>query len=307
MNEEFNQEEVFDKQEIIVPKPIDTLYEEDKSAVITKYINPQMNCTCCNLPNIAIKINKAYLSGKTYKQIVEEFSESVEKETGNKLQLSEVSEHFSSHFDFTGAAIAEFNRKMGMNQLPVVEQKEMKDIFSVLTGKRVNDLELLELSMKEQIKRLNELEDIKKDRIKENRLHNIENIIMKQEMIVNNLQMNTISKLKTWSKAMLQSKQAEYLDRQLQFLDPETASFLGVENNTINPSLYKEAEKIYIKTVIENVVKRIKIAVDISLQIDIHQKSHFYKEFQKQLTGIEKDINENYETKIKELKNIKGI
>jgi len=296
-----------DEDEIIVPQPIDTLLEEDKDSVVTKYIVPQMNCICCNLPDVAVKINKAYLSGRSYKQIVTDFSSLVKEATGNDLELSNVSEHFSKHFDFTGAAIAEFNRKMGMNQLPVEEQKEMKDIFSALTNRRVNDLELLEFAMKAQITRLQELETIKQERIKEGRTHNLENIIMKQEMIVNNLQNNIISKLKTWSKALLQTKQAEYLDKQLQFLDADTASILGIEQNTINPALYKEAEKIYLKTVIESVIKRIKSAVDTSLQVDIHQKTHFYKEFQRQLSGLEEEITKTYEVKIKELKNIKGM
>ena len=126
-------------------------------------------------------------------------------------------------------------------------------------------------------------------------------------MVVNNLQANIISKLKTWSKALLQTKQAEYLDRQLQFLDPETANLLGMDEKTIHPSLFKEAEKLYLKTVIECVVKRIKNSVDTSLQIDIHQKTHFYKEFQRQLTGLEEEINKIYETRVKELKNIKGM
>lgn len=285
--------------------PIDTLLEEDETDVISKYIQPHPNCVCCNLPEIAIKINKAYLAGSSYKQIVEEFSEEVLLATGKNLELSTVSEHFSKHFECTGAAIAEFNRKMGFSNLPVVEQKEMKDIFSVLTQRRVNDLELLELSMKEQIKRLQELEKIKNDRMNEGRTFNLENLIMKQEMIMNNLQMNIISKLKMWSKAMLQSKQAEYLDRQLQFLDPKTADFLGLKSETINPALYKEAERAYLKIVIESLVKRIKSSVDTSLSIDQHEKAQFYKEFQRELVGIEDEINQAFEARLKDLKEVR--
>lgn len=202
---------------LIVAKPIDTLVQEDKDSIIVKYINPNPKCICCNLPGIAIKINKAYLSGSTYKQIIETFSEEVSIATGKKLEIGQLSDHFTKHFDCTGAAIAEYNRKTGLNNLPMSEQNEMKDIFSVLTQRRVSDLEVLELSMKEQIKRLQELETIKQDRINEGRTFNLENLIMKQEQIMNNLQMNVISKLKMWSKAMLQSKQTEFLDRQLQF------------------------------------------------------------------------------------------
>jgi hypothetical protein len=285
--------------------PIDTLIQEDETDVISKYIQPHSNCVCCNLPEIAIKINKAYLAGSSYKQIVQEFSEQVFAATGKNLELSNVSEHFSKHFECTGAAIAEFNRKMGFSNLPAVEQNEMKDIFSVLTQRRVNDLEILEFSMKEQVKRLQELEKIKNDRINEGRTFNLENLIMKQEMIMNNLQMNLISKLKMWSKAMLQSKQAEYLDRQLQFLDPKTADFLGLKADSINPALYKEAERLYLKIVIESLVKRIKSSVDVSLSIDQHEKAQFYKEFQRELVGIEDDINKTFEERLKALKEVR--
>lgn len=285
--------------------PIDTLIEEDKDLFVSKYIQPNPTCPCCNLPNIAIKINKSYLAGSTYKQIVEEFAEEVLASTGKKLELSIVSEHFSKHFECTGAAIAEFNRKMGFSNLPVVEQKEMKDIFSVLASRRVNDLELLELSMKEQIKRLQELEGIKNDRIAEGRTFNLENLIMKQETIMNNLQLNVISKLKMWSKAMLQSKQTEFLDRQLQFLDSKTADFLGLQADKVNPALYKEAERLYLKTVIESLIKRIKSSVDSSLTVDSHEKAQFYKQFQRELIGIEVDINKIFEARLKELKDVR--
>jgi hypothetical protein len=291
-----------DKLEV---RPIDTLIEEDKDFFISKYIQPHPECPCCNLPSTAIKINKAYLAGSTYKQIVEEFTEEVLLSTGKNLELSVVSEHFSKHFECTGAAIAEFNRKMGFSNLPAVEQRDMKDIFSVLTQRKVNDLELLELSMMQQIKRLQELDEIKNERIKEGRTFNLENLIMKQETIMNNLQANVISKLKMWSKAMLQSKQAEFLDRQLQFLDPKTADFLGVQADTINPAVYKEAERLYLRTVIESLIKRIKSSVDISLSIDQHEKAQFYKEFQKELVGIEEDINKSFEAKMKDLKEVR--
>jgi len=296
-------DDVEEKQ--ITIHPVDTLIEEDKDSIISKYINPKVNCVCCNLPGISIKINKAYLSGSSYKQIIEDFSDEVNTTTGKKLELSQVSEHFSKHFDCTGAAIAEFNRKVGLGSLSANEQKEMKDVFSVLTERRINDLELLELSMKEQIKRLQELENIKNDRIKEGRTFNLENLIMKQEMIMNNLQMNIVSKLKMWSKAMLQSKQAEFLERQLQFLDTKTADFLGMKTDSINPAIYKEAEKLYLKTVIESIIKRIKSSADCALQVDQHEKAQFYKEFQRELIGIEEEINGSFGSKIKDLKEVR--
>jgi hypothetical protein len=159
--------------------------------------------------------------------------------------------------------------------------------------------------MKEQIKRLQELEIIKNDRIKEGRTFNLENLIMKQESIMNNLQMNVIGKLKMWSKAVLQNKQTEFLDRQLQFLDTKTADFLGVQSDSLNPALYKEAEKLYLRTVIESLVKRIKSSVECALQIDQHEKAQFYKEFQHELSGIEDEINVTFESRIKDLKEIR--
>jgi hypothetical protein len=108
-----------------------------------------------------------------------------------------------------------------------------------------------------------------------------------------------------WSKAVLQNKQAEFLDRQLQFLDTKTADFLGVKAESINPALFKEAEKLYLRTVIESVVKRIKSSVESSLQIDQHEKAQFYKEFQRQLSGIEEEINNIFGLRLKELKDVR--
>jgi hypothetical protein len=46
--------------------------------------------------------------------------------------------------------------------------------------------------------------------------------------------------------------------------------------------------------------------MDIKILL-LSKKTHFYREFQRQLTGIEEEINKTFETRVKELKSIKGV
>lgn len=288
-------------------QPADALIEDDKDDIVSKYINPNPNCLCCNVPDISLKINQAYLNGKNYKTIIEEFSDEIKQKLGKKLDYKDLSDHFNSHFNHRGVAIAEYNRKYGMNQLVPTEQKQMRNIFTQLVGERINDLELLDLAMKEQIKRLKELEDLKQDRIEQKRTYQLDQLIMKQEAVTNNISTQLLSKLKIYQKAQFQSKQLEVMDKHLQFLDHKTASFLGLDSTVIEPTLAKEAERMYLKVVIENLVKRIKTAMDIVFKFDAQEKAQYFKELNRQFKGIENIINVEFQERLQNLKNIKEV
>ena len=289
-----------EKKKITI-RPLDTILEEDKDKVIFKHITPSAKCVCCNVPGVSVKINRAYLNGFDYQYIIDTYSDEVQTKTGSPLRKSTLSEHFSKHFNDKGAAIAEYNRKCGMNNLPVEEKQEMQGIFKALVDDRINELELFEMTVREQIKRLQELENIKKNRIEEKRTHNIEALIMKQQTVIDNLQTQVLTKFKIIQKAILQSKQMEVIDKQLEFLDQKTANVLGVNIGSINMSLYKEAEQLYLNIVIKNLVERIKKTVSLMLNLTATETTQFFKELKMQFKGIEDDINSQFRVEAQKL------
>lgn len=281
---------------------IDAAIEDDDLDIVSRYITPIQGCICCNTPVYAVKINEAYLGGFSYSKIIDMYGEEVLRKTGYHLSNSVLSEHFAKHFDATGAAIAEYNRIRGQSAITVGEQKQMTDIFSAIVSERINDIELLDLSMKEQIKRLKELEDIKAVRIQQNRTNDLEHLIMKQEAITNNLQTQILGKLKIWQKAQLQNKQMELMETHMQFLDSKTATFLGIENNSMDRAMSVEVEKIYLKVVVENIIKVVSSVLDSVFHVDANQKAQWFKEFSASSKGIEKKINEEFKAKLKEVR-----
>lgn len=288
------------KKEIAI-RPLDAINEDDNDKIIFKYISPVAKCVCCNVPGVSVKINRAYLNGFGYQFIIDNHGKEVETKTGFKLTKSILSEHFTKHFNNKGAAVAEYNRKCGMNNLPVEEKEEMGGIFKALVDDKINELELFELTVREQIKRLQELEKIKGDRISENRTHNIESLIMKQQQVIDNLQSQVLTKFKIIQRAMLQSKQMEVIDKQLQFLDQKTANVLGINVGSMNAELYKEAEKLYLNIVIKNIVESVKRAVSLVLNLSGTETTHLFKEMKTQFKGIEEDINTEFKFEAKNL------
>lgn len=284
----------------MIVRSIDAAIEDDDNEIVSKYIQPMEGCACCNIPGTSIKINEAYLGGFSYSKIIDMYGEEVERKTGYRLTSAIISEHFAKHFDSTGAAIAEYNRLKGQSLVPVEEQKKMVTIFDAIVKERINDIELLDLSMKEQIKRLQELENIKAERITNNRVGDLEHLIMKQEVIANNLQTQIIQKLKIWQKAQFQNKQMELMESHMQFLDSKTAAFLGIENGKMNKEMSIEIEKIYLMVVVENIVKVMSQVLDTVLQVDGNQKAQYFKEFNRNCKGIEKKINDEFKSKVRE-------
>jgi hypothetical protein len=290
----------------MIVKTVDAVFEDDKESFISKYLTPVASCICCNTAGFSYKINEAYLAGFDYKQIVETYAAEAKRKTGKVLDVKTLTEHFTNHFNYTGAAIAEYNRQKGTLNLPEKEKKQITDIFQIAVNNRINDIELLDLAMKEQIKRLKELEDIKKDRVTQNRAYDLEHLIMKQETIMNNLQTHVLGKLKIWQKAQFQSKQMEYMDKTMQFLDQKTANFLGLDLGVdLDPKLAKQAEHLYLKTVLQNIVQRINMAIDSALRLTAQQKAEYFKEFKRQCVGIEEKINSEYKTTLNNLKEVK--
>ena len=302
--DEFPELEDDDKMPISI-NPINTLDEEDNTEIISKYIDPSVGCIACNTPKFAIKINEAYLNGHSYKQIVDKFKEKVPEDLKSRLNVKNLGEHFSKHFKNEGAAIAVYNRKMGLSRLSDDEKKELVDIFETRVNNKVNDIELLDLTRKQQIQNLYELEELKKDRMAQGRSYNIENLIMKQEQLITNLQTFLLEKLKIIQKAQFQSKQMQLMDRDLGFLDHKTADFLGVDINKIsnNPVLAKQASNIYLRVVISQLIRRLKDSMDV-LTMDGQKKSEFLKEFQRQLQGIEADIDKEFKKKVNDIKEV---
>lgn len=286
-------------------KTVDAALQDDREGFVSKYLSPINACICCNTANFSFKVNEAFLSGFDYDQIIEMFSEESVRKTGRALTKKVLEEHFHNHFNYTGAAIAEYNRIKGVTNLPDKEHKQIKNIFEIAVAQRVNDLELLDLAMKQQIDRLKELEDIKKERIKTGRIDNLDQLIMKQEQITHNLTTQVMNKLKIWQKAQFQSKQIEYMDKTMQFLDPKTADFLGIDAAiNLDPKLAKQAERLYIKTVLENIVKVMNISFDSALHLSQQQKSTYFTEFRKLCEGLEDKINTEYKITLANLKEV---
>ena len=291
-----------DKKEIKI-KPMDAVIEDDKEGIISKYINPDQNCPCCNLPGISVKINQAYLNGFKYKDIIDKYFDVVEKKYNRKIDIRTLSIHFTHHINHKAAAIAEFNRKHGMRDIPVEEKEEIKGIAKSLIIKELDDLELFQRTVEEDINLVIELDDIIKKRVKEGRDANVENTMMKKHQILTDLRLSFIEKAKVMQKALIQSKQMEVIDKQLQFLDFKTINLLGIGTQTLSPALYKESEKLYLKIVITHLMKRIERCFD-RLSLDQIQKTQYFRDLKNEFKGIEVDINNDFKSKIGNLKEI---
>lgn len=293
------------KMKMIV-KTIDSVIDDDEEGIISKYIEPISSCVCCNTHGLSIKINEAYLAGHSNKEIISMFSDECRRKTGKVLDSKILNDHFTNHLNSSGAAIAEYNRKKGLSNLQPEEKKQLSSIFDAIVHDKVNDLEILDLAMKEQIKRLKELQDIKDTRINEGRTNDLESLIMKQEIILNNLQTNVLNKLKVWQKAKFQSKQIEVMDKQSQFLSQKTLNFLGIEagDAMTDPKYFKMAETMYLKVVLENIVRRLDSSLDTIIKLDQYKKTEIYRELNRQCKGIEKDINEQFKETLKNLKEV---
>jgi len=294
--------EKLDPKKKIIIRPGDAVIQDDDDHIISEYLNPEPKCPCCNLPGISIKINKAHLDGKTYKEIISEFNDDVRKMANRNLDEGLLSAHFTKHFNFKGAAVAAYNRKYGMKRLPAEQKQGMLTIFDALKDKNLSDIEMLDLSMQKTLGLLQELEDLKKERIENKMTFNIDSLIMKQHQVIKDYQDQVLSKMKLFFSAKLQNKQMELMESQLKFLNQKTAAALGIDVVAMEPALAKEAERIYIKVVIKRMFRYIKETLIEVLNVDTTEMSQFFKAIESKLENIYEKINDEYQEELEKFK-----
>ena len=286
--------------------PIDTIQEEDEH-FLAKYIQPDNHCICCNMPKYAVAINKAYLSGMDFKDIINRYKDEIFDKYGKKLTVTVLKTHFDKHFNAQAIAVHEYNAKYGeMPLLVPSERKEMKSIFSTLVSERINDIELLDAAMKECLKKLKELQEIKEIELESGQTSGLKSLIMSEERILNNLQNNILTKLKIFVHAKYQSKQMELNDRHLDFLDPIMATVL--ESNgmgMIEPKMAKEAEHVYLKLVITKIIKLVRDSMNKTLRVTQQEKTNFFKDLQRSFIGIQEVIEKDFKDSLKEMRKAK--
>jgi hypothetical protein len=289
---EVSEAEVSETDEIVDDELKD---KKTETEVIDDYLKPNSRCILCTTPIWSVRLNRAFLDGETYKEIIEKLSSKFEERTGRTLNKSLLHRHFTSHFDARAAAISQYNKRRrtdGPSYVsPTVRQR---DIFKLTTQKYLDELELFDTTAKEMITKYKELEDIIEEKRNNGKSFGIDDLILKQAQILNVLNKQSISKFKALSKVDLESKQGQFLS-QLNFINGKAGP--NDKKSLVSP---KETEEIYLGVVIKQVLARLDDPLkSVAPDISVDQKALFYRELKKSIEGIQDGINADFERQLK--------
>lgn len=267
--------------------------------IINDYLKVNQRCILCTTPVWSLKLNKAYLDGKTYSQMIAEYSDKFEERTGRSLNKSLLHRHFKSHFDARAAAIAEYNkRQITTNPNIIPASNHQRDIFQLATQKFLDELEIFDATAKELIGKYKELENLIDDKRSAGKTFGIDELIMKQAQILNALNKQAISKFKALSKVDLENKQGQFLS-QLSFIGNKAVGGLSQVNNKQRIPA-DELEKMYLGVVIKQILARLEEPLKRTFGlIPVDQKTLFYRELKKSVEGIQDAISIDFEKQIK--------
>lgn len=274
--------------------------EEKKTdtELISDYLKPNPRCILCNTPIWALKINKSYLDGFSYNQMINKFSPKFEERTGRTLNKSLLHRHFKSHFDARAAAIAEYNKRKDNSEQNINPTTAQRDIFKLAANKYLDELEMFDATAKELIAKYQELEVLIEEKRSAGKSFGIDELILKQASILNSLNKQAISKFKALSRVDLESKQGQFLS-QLGFIGSKAISglSLGGQQQLISP---QETEEIYLGVVIKQILARLEDPLKSTFgHLTKDQKSLFYRELKKSIEGIQDGITADFDRQIK--------
>jgi len=277
--------------------------KKSDNELVGDYLKPSSKCIVCSTPIWSLKVNKAYLDGKSFNDIINEYSPKFEERTGRALNKSLLHRHFKSHFDARAAAIAEYNKRRQDEPAARVSDSQ-RDIFKLATSKYLDELEIFDATAKELITKYQELETMILEKKDSGKTRGLDDLIIKQAQILNVLNKQAISKFKALSKANLEGKQGQFLS-QLSFIGAKAISGAQNQSSLVNA---RESEDIYLRTVIKQIIARLDDPLKLTFgKIDKEQKMLFFRELKKSLTGIEQGISTDFSNQIKALNEQKQI
>jgi hypothetical protein len=310
----FTESDAVDETKIEVIEPISVESEESDVAeedikedvekkteneLVEEYLRPNARCILCTTPIWSLKLNKAFLDGKSYSEMIDDLSAKFEERTGRALNKSLLHRHFKSHFDARAAAIAEYNKRRSVTSSGISATTAQRGIFKLAEMKYLDELEMFDATAKEMIQKYQELETIIEEKRASGKSFGIDELILKQAQLLNALNKQAISKFKALSRVDLENKQGQFLT-QLSFIGNKALSGLahfGKQQAMITP---QEMETIYLNVVIRQMLARLEDPLKKSFgPLPADTKTLFYRELKKAMEGIQEGITADFECRIK--------
>lgn len=289
----------------------DELTEDEKH--IKMYLNPSPLCALCN-SKVAFKINQDYIENGdniSLKEFRKRHADDFKKITKKTLTEEKLRLHFSHHFNAQGAAAKRYNNMVKLQEeqkrfsttaetnsnLPASQiTPELRDLFEIMEDQYINELKVMNYTLKAQLEHLRELKEIKIHRKVDNNL-NIESLIMKEEEVIKNIQNVILNKVKTFQATKLQEAQTNAIEN-LNVMNAQAMGSLGIE--TKNPVLIKKSQYLFLNTVIKHFLDRLKKCLN-RLSISNEEKAAFYDDLKKQLKGVEETIYTDFGVAVKDI------
>lgn len=288
-----------DNDKNIIDDELDTNDKKTDTEIVNEYLKPNQRCILCNTPIWALKLNKAYLDGLSYSQMIDKFSAKFEERANRSLNKSLLQRHFRSHFDVRAAAIAEYNKRRNSSSGSISTTTAQRDIFKLATNKYIDELEMFDATSKEMIVKYQELEQLIEEKKDSGKSFGIDELILKQATILNSLNKQAISKFKALSKVDLESKQGQFLS-QLGFIGNKAIAGLSQMGGKQPLLSSQQTEEIYLNVVIKQMLARLEEPLKSTFgQLSKDQKALFYRELRKSMEGIQDGITVDFDRQIK--------
>jgi hypothetical protein len=278
------------------------------------FFKPDPKCLLCN-SEAAVFINKSFLEkGKDVdiRQFCTMYNVDFEKLTKEKLTAKMVATHFEKHCNAKGEALQNFEtmkKRESMETtsettsivpakptlIPIQDANELERIHSLLADNYMNDLKVLDFSIREQLHHLKELKDVKAER-KEKGVGTID-LIMKEENILQAIQFSLLNKIKVFQTGKLQQAQTQVLNS-MNFLNSATMNLLGINEAEMTQLVMKKSQDVFITTVFTHFLKRLNVCMK-EINLNSEQKALFLNIMKRELEGVENEIYKDFEINIK--------
>jgi hypothetical protein len=278
---------------------VNKLSNEKINELINSYLKIDPKCVICRTPILGKNVNIAYLNGKSYSDIIIEFSDQFSKVTGragiNKKQLVK---HFNEHFNIKGLNLAEYMaiRDSDIDDSDEKDSGELQnELELLLNSANIGDLELIDAAVKEQIQQLIQLKNIAIEMKAQNRTFNLDKLIMKQQKIAKEIGTLATKKMALLSRTNLEQSQSDYF-RGLTFLTSKLSS--NIDLSQLNIKL----EEIYLRIAVILFINKANDAITIALP-NIPRSDHiaFLTNLKNTVFGLSKEVDAEFRVQIESM------
>lgn len=276
--------------------------EMDEQDQISRFLKPDSNCLLCSADNFSYAVNRDWLDGKVYREIVKKHGAEYGRISGGKkLCHSLLAVHFAQHMNVAGAAVSKWSKRL-LKRTPsraMVPTPDQENLFSLLVDRHIDNHELAKLAIREILSSLKMMKDEIDAKQESGRVMDLVSTIEKYNKLLQGFASTIQRERDLESKLEIDASHIQSA-KILDFVVLRNAGLIDSEDPKYSDFI-RSAETLWINVAMAEIAERVGNAIK-KVDLDAAKRMTILKQVNASVKGLENAVQSKYEKEMQFLR-----